>query len=977
LPQQEPTAIPGTGTVLSDRYVLDSVTGQCATGLVYSALDRKLQRAVAVKLLRSVDGESLQRFSREALASGALQHPNVLAVFDAGEEQGFPFLVTELLRGETLRELLSRGPLPSEQARSVAQQIASGLSSAHDKGFTHLDLSPASIFITSDGWVKILDFGLASPTGSIGYLAPEQVRGQPADARADLFNFGLLLYEMIAGHRAFPGETLEAANQLILNEQPQPLPLATPRALRRLVERCLAKDRTERPPTARELLPGLQAQQEAVRTERPPAVRRLRLPVAAALAIAATAAAGFFAWERRPERLPSLILPLHSRNIAPAGTVAILPFDARSAPHFALLAEGVGDVLSRDFEGGSLRAVDTGSVLQAVGQGSTGDLDRASAAAAQLGAKYFVLGRVEEKAGQLFIEAVLYDGGSGEPLLQGGAHGNAAEVLRPIRQLSDQLQGLTPTQVEFDQRLASLAWRTSSSPEALQAFLEGEHLWRRGSWDKAALPYQHAVEADPQFALAHYRLGKLLAIVKPGMAEDELERALRYSDHLSKPERLAVEGHLYLQRGAFKRAEEIFADATRKYPAEPQAWLELGHVIFEFGPYFGISPQEALPALQEALVFDPVNTLALADLIDLAMLRNERGTVLKLTDRLLGHTDNPSNLASYGYVRAWARKDAAERKRILTSLHKPGTPPLPRVILAGELARDYPADERRAEAAMFTFLRAEWLADDSDEIEDLAKAMTPEGSFLPEAEFNLRRGRPAAARRAFAAAKNLSEENVFFASWMNTFADFELGKDELSQARAAAASLESSNKDPDQLAGRRYVIGALAARAHDFAAAGKVAESLAAMPQLYESSITTDLALALRARIENEKGNSGAALSLLEQQRLQVPMRYANFYHWISESFLRAQLLEKAERWQEALKVYDAIAFFRAVNPGFMPLAHLHKARIHEALGNTEAAFDNYAIFTEVWKSCEPAERPKLLAARKRMELLPGHRAGR
>jgi tetratricopeptide (TPR) repeat protein len=962
--------------VLSERYVLGAVTGHCATGLVYAALDRKLQREVAVKLLRSVDGESVQRFSREALASGALQHPNVLAVFDAGDEQGFPFLVTELLRGETLQELLSRGPLSPEQARSLAQQIASGLASAHDKGFTHLDLSPASIFITSDGWVKILDFGLASPASSIGYVAPEQARGQPADARADLFNFGLVLYEMLTGHRAFAGETLAAANQLILHEQPRPLPASTPRALRRLIERCLAKDRTERPPTARELLAGLQQPQEAVRLERPPRAGR-RLPAAVVLIAAAAAVAIFFAFERRPERLPSLTLPLHGKTVAPAGTVAILPFDARSAPHFTLLAEGVGDVLSRDFEGGSLRAVDTGSVLQAVGQGSTGDLDRASAAAAQLGAKYFILGRVEEKAGQLFIEAVLYDGGSGEPLLQGAAHGNPAEVLRPIRALSDQLQGLTPTLVEFEQRLASLAWRTSSSPEALQAFLEGEHLWRRGSWDKAALPYQRAVEADPQFALAHYRLGKALAGVKPGMAEDELERALRYSDHLSKPERLAVEGHLYLQRGSFKRAEEIFTEATRRYPAEPQAWIELGNVIFEFGPYYGVSPQDALPALQEALVFDPVNTLALSDLIDLAILRNERGTVLKLTDRLLGHTDNPTNLASYGYVRAWARKDPAERKRILLGMHKPGDPPLPRVILAGELAREYPADERRAEAALFTFLRAEWLGDDTDEIEDLVKAITPAASFLPEAEFNLRRGRPLAARRVFAAAKNLSEENVFYASWMNTLAGFELSKDELAEARATAASLESSGKDPDQLPARRYVIGALAARAHDFAAAAKIADNLAAMPRLYESSITTDLALALRARIENEKGNHGAALSLLEQQRLQIPMRYAHFYFWVNESFLRAQLLEKAERWQEALKLYDAIPFDRAADPSFMPLARLHKARINEELGNTEAAFDNYAIFTEVWKNAEPAERSKVAWARKRMEQLPGHRADR
>ena len=972
MPQQEP-ATPPAGTVLSDRYVLGALIGQGATGLVYAALDRKLQREVAVKLLRSSEAAGPQRISEgEAMAAGVLQHPNVLAVFDAGEEHGFTFLVTELLRGESLRDLLARGPLPPEQARALAQQLAAGLASAHAKGFTHRNLSPSSVFITTDGWVKILDFGFGSPSGTTGYRSPEQICGQPVDARADLFNFGLVLYEMLRGQRAFPGETPQAASRAIVNEQPLPLPGETPRALRRLVERCLAKDRTERPPSAQELLIGLQPPHEEIRKK--PMVRRRKLwPLAPLLALAAAGAVYSFV-ERRPD-LPNLPRP-RGHASPPNGTVAILPFDAREAPNFALLGEGVGDVLSRDFEGGSLRSVDTTSVLHAIGTGSPGDLDRASAAAAQLGAKYFILGRLEEKAGQLSLLAVLYDSSSGEPLLQGAAHGKPDEVLRPIRALSDQLQGRDSSGPEFEERLKNLAFRTSSSQVALQAWIEGEHLSRRGMWDKAALPYQRAVAADPQFALAHYRLGRAMYFDRPGMAQDELELALRHSDHLSKPERLAVEGHLYLQRGSFDRAEEIFIEATRKYPAEPQAWIELGELYFDNGPRLGRSPQDALPALQQALMFEPVNTNALVPLIDLAILRNERGTVLKLTDRLLGQTDNLTDLASYGLVRAWARRDAGERGRILAGLHKPGAPPLPRAFPPDPLTRVQPEGEKKAEAAVFTFVRAEWLADNSTDIEDLARALVPSSeSFMALAEFDLRRGRPQAARRAFAEAKDLSEENAFYASWMNTFPDFEIGNDELAAARANAAALELRGKNPDQLPAKRYVAGLLDLRAHDLAAAAKVAESLETMPPLYESSLTTDLALALRARIESDKGNYAAALALVERQQLRIPMRYARFYYWAAETFLRASLLQKAKRLPEALRLYDALIFYRNSSPVFMPLSHLYKARIYEEMNNPEAAFENYKIFVEAWKGCEPAERALLLGAQKRMAQLPGHRA--
>ena len=198
---------------------------------------------VAIKVLPEAlraDAGRLRRFEHEARATGALNHPNVLAVHDVGEHEGAPFLVAELLEGQTLRERLADGPVPWRKALDFGRQIAAGLAAAHDKGIVHRDLKPENLFVTKDGRVKILDFGLArqiggdasgdgvtltasepgAVLGTAGYMAPEQVRGRPADTRSDIFSFGAVLYELLSGKRAFDGETPVERGYAILNQEP-------------------------------------------------------------------------------------------------------------------------------------------------------------------------------------------------------------------------------------------------------------------------------------------------------------------------------------------------------------------------------------------------------------------------------------------------------------------------------------------------------------------------------------------------------------------------------------------------------------------------------------------------------------------------------------------------------------------------------------------------------------------------------------
>jgi eukaryotic-like serine/threonine-protein kinase len=252
-------------------YEIVSLLGAGGMGEVYRARDSRLKREVAIKILPqaiSLDADRLRRFEQEALATAALNHPNILAVFDIGASDGSPYVVSELLEGETLRERLRSGAIVVRKALDYALQIAHGLAAAHEKGIVHRDLKPENLFVTKDGRVKILDFGLAKLTqaessshtslptathgteagvvlGTAGYMSPEQVRGMAVDARSDIFSFGAILYEMLSGKRAFHGDTAADTMSSILKEDPPELNETNRNvspALERIVHHCLEKN---------------------------------------------------------------------------------------------------------------------------------------------------------------------------------------------------------------------------------------------------------------------------------------------------------------------------------------------------------------------------------------------------------------------------------------------------------------------------------------------------------------------------------------------------------------------------------------------------------------------------------------------------------------------------------------------------------------------------------------------------------------
>ena len=303
-------------------------------GEVYRARDLTLKREVAIKVLPAYcarEPERLRRFEREAQSAAALNHPNIVSIFHIGEHEGAPYIITELLQGVTLRDRLVRGPLPLREVLDFGQQIARGMAAAHAARIIHRDLKPENLFLTKDGRCKILDFGLAKLTeadcagaddatvsyemtnpgrvlGTVGYMSPEQVRGEPADARSDIFAVGAILYEMLTGKRAFRKVSTAETMAAILNEDPPVVSQATqipPPGMQKIVNRCLAKDPELRFQHASDLAFALEAFSDASNTASTPArmgrtssSKLVWLGVAAGLVVLATALV--FWWTRPP-----------------------------------------------------------------------------------------------------------------------------------------------------------------------------------------------------------------------------------------------------------------------------------------------------------------------------------------------------------------------------------------------------------------------------------------------------------------------------------------------------------------------------------------------------------------------------------------------------------------------------------------------------------------------------------------------------
>src|SRR6185295_8605958 len=392
-----------TGTRLGPYEILAPL-GAGGMGEVYRARDKKLDRDVAVKVLPqsvAADPDTLARFEREAKAVAALSHPNILSIHDFGNQDGVAYAVMELLEGETLRGKLDAGQISQKQAVDYALQVAKGLSAAHEKGIVHRYLKPENLFVSRDGHLKILDFGLAkrveavaqgqetsAPTGTghtepgmvmgtMGYMSPEQVKGFPVDHRSDIFSFGTILYELLSGRKAFKRDTNAETMAAILRDEPAELSESgrnIPPALDRVVQHCLEKDRDNRFQSARDIAFNLLEQSSST------------VPSGAREKVPPVSSAGFW--------------------------VAVLPFKSSGDAEMESFADGLSEEITTGLSRFRYLSV-VASASTARLKGEAGD---ERALGARLGARYVLEGSIRKGGSAIRLSVQLVDAQTGTQL---------------------------------------------------------------------------------------------------------------------------------------------------------------------------------------------------------------------------------------------------------------------------------------------------------------------------------------------------------------------------------------------------------------------------------------------------------------------------------------------------------------------------------------------------------------------------------
>ncbi len=699
-------------------YEIVAALGAGGMGEVYRARDARLGREVALKVLPSevaASPDRLRRFEQEARAASAISHPNLLAVFDIGEQDGLRYLVTELLEGETLRDRLERGPLAALKALELTAQFARGLAAAHERGIVHRDLKPENLFLTREGHAKILDFGLAkvvSPEevatqvggfasqahtepglvlGTMAYMSPEQVRGQPADARSDLFALGVILVEMVSGRQPFRRASAAETMAAILKEEPPRLQtsgLQAPPALERIARRLLAKAAGERYPSARALLSELE---------------NLSSSSGGAIGSGARIAAA-----------------------ATPPSIAVLPFaDLSAARDQDYFCEGMAEELIHALARlPGLRVASRTAAFQF--KGHTGDM---RAVGERLGVESVLEGSVRRAGEHLRITLQLVDAVSGYQQWTGRYDRELADVFAVQEEIAVAVaQALRGVLAEIERRATFPA--PTRSVEAYDCYLRGRQFFNR--FDKKSLllarqMFRRAAEIDPDYALAYAGLADCAAFLH-GMwasgpeelreADTASRRALELAPGLASTH--ASRGlALYLSR-CYGEAEGRFDAALRLDPVLFEALYFYARMRFEQG-----RSEEAAELFERAMGARPEDYQA-PILLGMALrsLGQEEGELQALRrglDVAAHHvTLNPDDarafcLGGLACVRLGERERGLEWAARALELE----PDEPVVIynvagiyaLAGENERALDCLERAMSGG---FGRKEWLAQDTD-----------------------------------------------------------------------------------------------------------------------------------------------------------------------------------------------------------------------------------------------------------------------
>jgi serine/threonine protein kinase/Tfp pilus assembly protein PilF len=628
-------------------YEIVELIGRGGMGEVFRARDARLGRDVALKLLPSdfrKDANRMRRFEQEARAASSLNHPNILTIYEIGETNGTPFIVTEFIEGETVREQMTGEPMKTLAVLSVAEQVASALTAAHEAGIIHRDIKPENMMVRRDALVKVLDFGVAklikpeaidaestrrvmvttsseAVIGTVPYMSPEQVLGRDVDHRSDLFSVGVVLYEMATGQSPFAGANSSETLDRILNVQPHAIShfnRDVPVELERIVGKCLEKDRDRRYSSARELLAdlknvtrhldeGVSATATASRETRRGRFTFIHWLAISLLLIVAIALLAY----RLPFRgAPAALSP----QIA---SIAVLPLENLSGdPAQEYFADGMTESLIGNLAGiGALRVISRTSVMHFKGSSK-----RLPDIARELNVDAVIEGSVQRSGGRVRVTAQLIHAATDTHLWARVYERELTDVLKLQSEVAAEVAREIRIQVTSQER-ARLTSARSVNPQAHEAYLLGRYHFSNGTpagWKQAIAYFNRAIQIAPDYAAAYAGLsmawqqqgGFGAADVKDVQSPARIAalKAIELDEQIAEGH-IAIGSISYLYDWDWTRAEEEFRRALELDPGSLDAHTHYGHLLMFVG-----RDDAAIREGQAAVQLDPLSSSSWASL---------------------------------------------------------------------------------------------------------------------------------------------------------------------------------------------------------------------------------------------------------------------------------------------------------------------------------------------------------------------------
>jgi len=664
-----PARIIQIGDTLSHYRILEKL-GAGGMGIVYCAYDQRLDRQVAVKCLpveSFTDEDARKRFRREALILSKLNHPNIATIFDFDTEGTLDFIVMEHVQGVTLAQKLARGPLLERDALAVCLQIASGLEEAHRHGIVHCDLKPSNVMVKADGQVKLLDFGLAkllriSDTattesmtavreigGTLPYMSPEQLRGELADLRSDIYSAGAVLYEMATGHRPFQEKVSTALIAEILENLPVPPAQhnssLSPR-LEDIILKCLEKTREDRYQSAKEfavdlrrLLAPTSARFETASLAHPSKITsRFGSAAVVAVLVAVLVAIGFMFWHSRSNTREHQVVLIG--NIQNRTDEKVFDYTVPELLIIGLEESGYISVFPPSR---------TSEVLIRMERAPNSSIDEAVGReiCQREGLSAFILGSITKLGSRYVLTARAISPGGQRLASTEKVVGNAGELPSSLDRISKFLRNaLGEPKRQIEKTSVPLADVTSASLEAIRDFSMGKQKLYAGSIQEAKAYFEQALRIDPSFAMAREYLGiAYLHQGDPARAEEELQKTLPLIDHVTEQEKQKILGDYNLLRRDFDQAIVYYTSLKELRPRDSAPSLNLAQ-CFVGKLNFGSALVETKAALAEEPSAGPENNLA-----EIYLLKGDIRAALSTSESILAK--DPTNVRGLEN-RGWA-----------------------------------------------------------------------------------------------------------------------------------------------------------------------------------------------------------------------------------------------------------------------------------------------------------------------------------